>query len=344
MPEIEIEKTGVLSLLEHIAKGLGGNFQSGTDEAVMHLNSVNGKGSIQAYELPGDISLLLYDMTFFNSVEYIFDEKEDRHLYFVYILTGYFEHRMGDQPVFSKLNTNQNIIVEVNPKKKNIIRLPKEVALKYIVINVANKPENPHLGRQAESLSQNLADAFSLKKEKKYYSYYGGYSLEALRLVENLYNIPHDGIIRRMVVNGLVLNILACQIAEHEANYSNPRSRAISNKEIEKMRKISAYIKSNLSSKHSVQSISLLVGLNSKRLQQCLKIKYGQTLIDFINTLKLEQAREWLLANELNISEITYRLGFSNGSYFTFLFKRKFGMTPLQYRKKFSITPSKIEQ
>ena len=248
---------------------------------------------------------------------------------------------MGDEPTFSKLNVNQNIIIEVNPKKKNIIRLPKEVALKYVVINVANKPENPHFGTQAGSLSKNLTNTFSLKKEKKYYSYYGGYSLEALKLVENLYNIAHKGIIRRMVVNGLVLNILACQIAEHEANHNSPITRSISNKEIDKMRKVILYIKSNLSEKHTVQSISILAGLNSKRLQQCLKIKYGQTLIDLINTLKLEQSRVWLLEGDLNISEITYLLGFSNGSYFTFLFKRKFGTTPLQYKMQIRKSPSK---
>ena len=90
MPEIEVEKIGVLSLLEHIANGLGGTFKRGNDEAVMYLDNENGKGSIQAYELPGAISLLLYDMTFFNTVEYVFDEKEERHLYFVYILQGFF--------------------------------------------------------------------------------------------------------------------------------------------------------------------------------------------------------------------------------------------------------------
>ena len=60
----------------------------------------------------------------------------------------------------------------------------------------------------------------------------------------------------------------------------------------------------------------------------------GQTPNDFIITVKMKKAME-LLTNhpELNISDITYALGFSTPKYFSKCFKEQFGISPSSYRK-----------
>lgn len=60
----------------------------------------------------------------------------------------------------------------------------------------------------------------------------------------------------------------------------------------------------------------------------------GQTPNDFIITVKMKKAME-LLTNhpELNISDITYALGFSSPKYFSKCFKEQFGISPSSYRK-----------
>ncbi len=60
----------------------------------------------------------------------------------------------------------------------------------------------------------------------------------------------------------------------------------------------------------------------------------GQTPNDFIITIKMKKAME-LLTNhpELNISDVTYTLGFSSPKYFSKCFKEQFGMSPSNFRK-----------
>ncbi|MDR3142887.1 MAG: helix-turn-helix domain-containing protein [Tannerellaceae bacterium] len=61
----------------------------------------------------------------------------------------------------------------------------------------------------------------------------------------------------------------------------------------------------------------------------------GMTPNDYLLSLKMNKART-LLQHEKNftISEIAYQLGFTNPAYFSKCFKKQFGMTPQEYRKK----------
>lgn len=59
----------------------------------------------------------------------------------------------------------------------------------------------------------------------------------------------------------------------------------------------------------------------------------GQTPNEFILTIKMKRATFLLINNpELNISDITYRLGFNSPKYFSKCFKDQFGLTPSDYK------------
>ena len=57
---------------------------------------------------------------------------------------------------------------------------------------------------------------------------------------------------------------------------------------------------------------------------------------DFIQHLRIKRAAQLLEQGKINISEISYKVGFKNPKYFSKCFFKKFGETPSQYSKKFS--------
>ena len=59
---------------------------------------------------------------------------------------------------------------------------------------------------------------------------------------------------------------------------------------------------------------------------------YGKTLIELINDLKIEHAREYLLKTSLRISDISGLVGFESYDHFCRTFKKYTGMTPGKYR------------
>ncbi len=76
--------------------------------------------------------------------------------------------------------------------------------------------------------------------------------------------------------------------------------------------------------------------MNSSRSSLYIKIRIltGKTVNEFINSIRLEQAKLLLKNESLNISEIAYKVGFRSHSYFTKCFHEKFGKSPKEFIKR----------
>ena len=58
----------------------------------------------------------------------------------------------------------------------------------------------------------------------------------------------------------------------------------------------------------------------------------GKTVTGYINDIRLKKSIELLRTNTLNITEIAIKCGFNDANYFSRIFKRKFGVSPLKYK------------
>ena len=58
------------------------------------------------------------------------------------------------------------------------------------------------------------------------------------------------------------------------------------------------------------------------------------TYSEYLNTIRMNKARELLVDTSLSIAEVSERAGYSDYFYFSKLFKRIYGMTPAQFRKQ----------
>lgn len=59
----------------------------------------------------------------------------------------------------------------------------------------------------------------------------------------------------------------------------------------------------------------------------------GITIEKFFINLKIEKVKEWLSYGELNLSEASFKLGYSSVQHLSAQFKKTTGMTPSQYKK-----------
>jgi AraC-like DNA-binding protein len=59
----------------------------------------------------------------------------------------------------------------------------------------------------------------------------------------------------------------------------------------------------------------------------------GQSTSEFIRTIRLKQAAKLLKSGEMNVSEVTYAVGFNDPKYFSKSFKNLFGLTPTLFQK-----------
>lgn len=98
------------------------------------------------------------------------------------------------------------------------------------------------------------------------------------------------------------------------------------------IRKSIEYITSHYQEQIKVSTISEYLGLSEKYLSTLFKKETGQTMISYIEQIRIDEACSLLTYTDLSYAEIAESLSFNSHSYFTKIFKKNTGLTPMQYR------------
>ena len=93
-----------------------------------------------------------------------------------------------------------------------------------------------------------------------------------------------------------------------------------------------SYIRGHVDSAISVQDVADATHRSPSFITQQFRKELGITPGAFISRCKLEEAKSLLLFSDKSLAEISSHLCYSSQGYFQNVFKKKFGMTPLQYR------------
>lgn len=95
------------------------------------------------------------------------------------------------------------------------------------------------------------------------------------------------------------------------------------------------YIDDHIREKIGLHDVARTVGLNANYLSQLFSENVGMTMGQYIRKQKLYRAGNMLKYSDLTLSMISAYYSFSSHSHFTDLFRREYGMTPIDYRRKY---------
>ena len=93
------------------------------------------------------------------------------------------------------------------------------------------------------------------------------------------------------------------------------------------------YISNHVNQKLSVSALAASLNMDRSTLSKKFARELGFNISDFIMRRKLEEAKSLLIHTDKTVSEISEYLCFSTQSYFQNVFKKKYGMTPKEYRR-----------
>jgi len=93
-------------------------------------------------------------------------------------------------------------------------------------------------------------------------------------------------------------------------------------------------IHENLQQTITIKEICRKVGINEFDLKKNFKKMYGLPIHQYLIKEKLEQSRQMIIHTDLPISEICHLYGYNNRGHYANLYRRFFGLSPLQDRMK----------
>ena len=111
--------------------------------------------------------------------------------------------------------------------------------------------------------------------------------------------------------------------------------------ELERITQFMASESPYMSADFNLKQMADHLDLHPKRVSQLINKGFGQSFIDYVNTHRIDRAKEMLINEryrELTVLEILLECGFNSKSAFNSAFKKYTGQSPVQYKKSV-ITP-----
>ncbi len=125
-------------------------------------------------------------------------------------------------------------------------------------------------------------------------------------------------------------------LREHFVNELPSESRSNASNKLDRkfISEFTSIIESNLSNEDlSVDDIYKGLGISKIQLYRKTKALLGFNVNDYILSVRLQKAKYLLMNEDLTISEVAYKVGFSSQAYFSTVFKSKFSVTPSEFKE-----------
>lgn len=110
--------------------------------------------------------------------------------------------------------------------------------------------------------------------------------------------------------------------------------KIIRNNDLSLLKSMMSFIQQHYQEKVTLEQIASSGGVGQSKCCRLFSAYIHQTPNTYLNGYRLNKSAELLYTTDLNITEIAYEVGFSGASYFAEAFRKCFGITPSDYRKK----------
>lgn len=100
------------------------------------------------------------------------------------------------------------------------------------------------------------------------------------------------------------------------------------------VQKVMNYVNLNVAEPLTLKNLAAMCFISPSYLSALFKQETGSTLIDYINTQRVNRAAQLLVQNNHTIAAVAEEVGILDVNYFTKIFKKTLGVTPTRYRRE----------
>lgn len=335
MIEVRITAKSIEGKLAQLHHHLGGVLTERWGEYSLVFDTNAGKGSIRGITFDWGVSLMEIEALFYEDILLLNLVKNSNPVHFSYCSHGFYKHRFANEPTFHTIEQYHSTIFVSKSNLPFYTFYPKDTRVIINDILVVRTEFLKKRNNLLSELNENLYHVFSDVQGGSEFAYYSPIHLKMEDYVKALRNLNLEGMTRILQIEGEVYQLLAMHIAHHE-RYQNKDiiPNSLLREELKIIRKLANKIVKDPSVNFNLDQLSRDSGLSQAKLQEGFKFLYARTVTEYVRHIRLEAARDLMNTTDLNISQIVYSIGFTSRSYFSKIFKEKYGMTPHEFRKK----------
>lgn len=106
--------------------------------------------------------------------------------------------------------------------------------------------------------------------------------------------------------------------------------------EDEPVKKAQEFIESNYAERTTVDQLADMFAIGRRSFERRFKKATDNTVNEYIQRVKIEVAKKELEASRKSVNEVMYEVGYSDNKAFRSTFKKITGLSPIEYRNKYS--------
>ena len=126
---------------------------------------------------------------------------------------------------------------------------------------------------------------------------------------------------------------LVCRLLMELEKRNEKYLYALNIHDIQAIYKIKEQILDHLETPPKIKDLALCANMSLTKLKRLFKQIFGNSIFSYYQEFRMKEAARLLKEEKLSVSEVGYRLGFTNLSHFSRVFKEHIGMKPKQYTK-----------
>lgn len=270
---------------------------------------------IHSYKLNEDLIIKRNPTTQSNDLLSIFFYSNEQPLDLVY---------NQEQPIkFSQ--KNESAIQITTNDLSSVIRFPANTEIQYVVIGITSSHLKSLLGLESPNrVLQAITGGVTS------FLYFESISVETQQVLKNITAINMNDDMSNFLVRIKVQELLY-HLFHKLSKRDDVSQKAVNNADAEKLFAVRDIILADLSSPPLIPKLATAVGMSETKLKALFKQTFGDTIYNYYQKLRMEEAAFLLKQAGYSVSEVGYQLGFTNLSHFSRLFQRYYGNTPKKY-------------
>lgn len=145
-----------------------------------------------------------------------------------------------------------------------------------------------------------------------------------LLAIQDIEYCCYEGLTRKLYLESKIREIIA--YCFEETNESYPIK--LSTRDIDCIKHAAQLITDCMNRPITIKELSKRIGINETKLKAGFKCVFGTTVFGYLQDLRMNKAKRFLLDTELTVEEISIKCGYINLSNFSNAFKKYFGISP----------------
>lgn len=335
----ELKELNITDVVKDIANRLHVDFETENNEICIDIPEDAGTGTIRAMSFSHGVGLMDLDVRLKKEVRFELNQSLVQPLELIYNSESTFTHRFNGKEDAHEIRHLESAILSSNGKHGNMVVLPANEPICFFNIEINRKRFEEKIGDFLPDMNPELEALFRDVNGVNLFFYKANYSLDIAKCIEEIKECEHAGFPKSVFIEGKCYEILAHHLRQYIDDSTDPDKRKILRQAtVKKLEEAAEIIAAELDQVDNIIALSKRVGLNQNTLQNGFQHLYGMSVNNYIRHERLEMAKNLMETTDLNVTEITYKIGINSRSYFSKLFKQRYSMTPTQYLKKLKAT------